>query len=496
MADLFEQVEDYGYGDEYSFSAPGHKRNYFENDFFAELFKRDISDVDSFVSEDGQEGYVKYSLEDTAKAFEAYDSYYADSNSAVLIALSASLKKGDRILATRCSRKSFYNSVYLLGLEVSYLYGDIDQDYGLQLGITVEQVEEALKNEKNIKAVYITSPSPQGISAEIDDIAELLHKNKIPLIVDAAYGTHFGFADFLPSGAVGDGADIVIHEPFRTLPAQVGTALIHINGEIVDKEKLEFFLNLYSSDMPSYLNYAITDYTVTKLVKKELDWKSFYEKREQLSKKLAELTSIGTFEAFTPDRWDTPEIGKVLIFPKTKRIDGRQLYERLRKEFHIKAQMCTPTYVLFSFSIADNDEGFERLADALTKIDEEYALKDEESKTMANRDLGHLESLFGVKSSQSSGNRKKYDDLPRAKCVKTITEALDAEKEALQPLISEGRICGAYVDIYPFIQPILVPGEVITKEALALISFYQKAGFEVTGIFVDRIDVLREKVSE
>lgn len=224
MAELFDKIDDYVYGDEYSFGMPGHKRNYFENDFISEMFKRDITCVDEFFSSDKQEGYIRNAADDMARAFECDESYFVqgDGNIAILIAMSSVIKPGATVLAMRSSQKMFYNVAYLMGLNVVYLYGENDPDLGVGLSITIEQVEEAFKKNPSISAVYLTSPTVQGLSAEVDDIAEFVHSKNIPLIVDATNGTHFGFAEFLPESAINSGADIVIHAPFKTLPCPVG----------------------------------------------------------------------------------------------------------------------------------------------------------------------------------------------------------------------------------------------------------------------------------
>ena len=497
MAELFEKIEDYVYGDEYAFGVPGHKRNYFENDFISEVFKRDVTCIDEFFSTDRQEGYVRNSMDEMAKMFESDESYYVpgDGSTAILIAMSSVVKPGDTILAMRSSSKMFYNVAYLLGINVIYLYGENDPDLGVGLSITIEQVEEAFEKNPSISAVYLTSPTLQGLSAEVDDIAEFAHNKNIPLIVDASNGTHFGFAEFLPDSAINSGADIVINAPFKTLPSPVGVSLLHVIGERVDIEKVRFYVDLYSGEAFSYMSYACTDVCLEKLANREFDWKAFYEKREKLSKELSFLQHIGTFEAFTPDKWNTPEIGKVLIYPKTGKINGKRLFDKLRREYGLRAQFCTPAYVLLSFTIGDSDEGFERLESALKKIDFELSEKVQTARTMASRDLGNLESLFGVKSFLSAKGNNKYPIFPMAEAKYTIKEATDLEKEAVLLLMAEGRICGCYVDIIPFSKPLLVPGEVITKEILAYINFYAKNGFDVTGIFVDRIEVLREKKS-
>ena len=493
MSDLFEKIEEYVYSDEYSFSVPGHKRNYFVNDFFTEFYKHDITYLEEFESENAEEGYIHDCLSEVEKVFESYESFYVNDDLAVLIALSAAVKKGGNVLAMRNSGRAFYKAAYLRELNVKYLYGECDTEIGVKLGITIEQIEYAINNNPDIDAVFLTSPTIQGMSSEIDDIAEFLHEKHIPLIVDASYGTHFGFADFLPSGAVNDGADIVIHGPYKSLPAPTGTGILHVNGEIVDVNKIRFFVNLYTPDFPSYFLKSCTDHLISCIANGSVPWKKYFEKREEFSKKLENLQNIGCFEAFTKDKFVTPELGKVVIDPKTGRVDGKMLYERLKKEFHLRPLLAAPSYVLLNFTVSDTDEAYERMAEALIKIDDELSDKVNTAKQFSSKDLGNLESLFGVKSSITETNLPKSMAPANAEIAMSIAEATEMEKESVRLLMAENRICGCTVDIYPYTEPILVPGEIINKQALMLITFYQKHKFEVSGVFMDRIEVLREK---
>lgn len=88
-------------------------------------------------------------------------------------------------------------------------------------------------------------------------------------------------------------------------------------------------------------------------------WQRFYDKRASLSDELKKLNHIEVFDAFTMGRSDTPEIGKMILSPKAKNMNGKQLYDRLKKEFGILPILSTPEYVLVGFSICDTDEGYE-----------------------------------------------------------------------------------------------------------------------------------------
>ncbi len=84
-------------------------------------------------------------------------------------------------------------------------------------------------------------------------------KKGLPLIVDEAHGAHFGFHPYFPENANQKGADMVIHSVHKTLPAFTQTALLHMNGNLVNREKVRRYLHMLQSSSPSYILMAGID---------------------------------------------------------------------------------------------------------------------------------------------------------------------------------------------------------------------------------------------
>ena len=134
---------------------------------------------------------------------------------------------------------------------MTYLY-PVFTEFGIQGGILPEQVEAALEADESIEAVFLTSPTYDGIVSDIEKIAEIAHQHGIPLIVDEAHGAHLGFHPYFPKSAITLGADVVIQSLHKTLPAPTQTAILHWNSSYIKKERLEWFLNIYETSSPSY----------------------------------------------------------------------------------------------------------------------------------------------------------------------------------------------------------------------------------------------------
>ena len=124
---------------------------------------------------------------------------------------------------------------------------------------SVSYTHLALEADESIEAVFLTSPTYDGIVSDIEKIAEIAHQHGIPLIVDEAHGAHLGFHPYFPKSAITLGADVVIQSLHKTLPAPTQTAILHWKSSYIKKERLEWFLNIYETSSPSYLFLASID---------------------------------------------------------------------------------------------------------------------------------------------------------------------------------------------------------------------------------------------
>ena len=63
---------------------------------------------------------------------------------------------------------------------------------GIQKEITKNDIENAIKANKNIKLIVLTSPTYEGIISNIKEIVEVAHNYNIPVLVDEAHRSHYG----------------------------------------------------------------------------------------------------------------------------------------------------------------------------------------------------------------------------------------------------------------------------------------------------------------
>ena len=117
---------------------------------------------------------------------------------------------GENVIAQRSAHSSFSDGVVLAGLNPSYVLPSVDSANGIAHGISVASLDKALSRAEDdgrpASAVYIVSPSYFGSVADIGGLAEVAHAHGAPLIVDGAWGPHFGFHPSLPESPTRLGA--------------------------------------------------------------------------------------------------------------------------------------------------------------------------------------------------------------------------------------------------------------------------------------------------
>ena len=463
--DLYEQLSAYGASDFYPFHMPGHKRNFH---LLADPYAIDITEIDGFDNLHHAETVLLEAQRRAAQLYGAEETFYLVNGSTcgILSAVSACTKRGETILMARGCHKAAYHALLLNDLHAKYLYPPADMTRGILGAIQPEQVRSALDAHPEIHTVLLTSPTYDGVVSDIKSIAEIVHERGGALIVDEAHGAHFGMHPYFPKRALVCGADLVINSVHKTLPALTQTALLHVQGPRIDRERLRRYLGIYQSSSPSYVFMAGIDRCIGLLEQQGAElFEVFTRHLEQLRGILSGLQMLHLVDgkedgllAFDYDR------SKIVISTERSGITGAQLSELLRTRSHLEMEMDAPQYVTAITAIGDTQEGLERLGRALLKID--------------------------TKLGQGSGNSVLNQSIPdlsvlmadAGKEVMSIAQANDARKCEVRLEESGGRISGEFVYLYPPGIPFLAPGERIPERLPEQLARCRELGLQLQGM--------------
>ncbi|MBR3646048.1 MAG: aminotransferase class V-fold PLP-dependent enzyme [Lachnospiraceae bacterium] len=491
-SDLYNKLIEYSRSDYYGFHMPGHKRNVTKSDM-NNPYSFDITEITGFDNLHDPEEVI---LQEMMKAKQYYGSdisYFLVNGSTAgnLSAVSAVAKPGEKIIMARNCHKSVYNVIELRKINVAYIYPKTVKGKQFFGDIDIEELEQAIKANPDAKAVFITSPTYEGIVSDVEKIANIAHNNNMALIVDQAHGAHFKMSDCFPMSAIDCGADVVIESLHKTLPSLTQTAILHYRDYgYVNQKKLEKYLSVYQSSSPSYVLMSSICNCIDEMIKNgdklAVEWT---DRIENFKKKVSTLKNIEIYSE--KDGYDF-DISKIVICLKeNNKADGKWLFDTLRDQFHLEMEMKAGNYVLAMTSAYDTDQGFDRLADALINIDDMLSEREEIHKVRSKRE----DMIKSQSNYESDCVKTGLGDICaiRNKVVCQIHEVSEYDDiNIIQNKIADiinsvenktydigEKMSDKYVYMYPPGIPLIVPGEIPDKRLLEIIEQYRKDGYEI-----------------
>lgn len=111
-------------------------------------------------------------------------------------------KRGDKIILPRNVHRSVINALVLCGAIPVYVNPDVDHRLGISLGMSREQVQNAIEKHPDAVAVLVNNPTYYGICSDIRAIVDMAHRAGMLCLADEAHGTHFYFGENMPVSAM------------------------------------------------------------------------------------------------------------------------------------------------------------------------------------------------------------------------------------------------------------------------------------------------------
>lgn len=250
-------------GDSVPFTIPGHKRR-------ADRLDRDLGRLlDADVPLYGGADTVKLTAGVLADAERrAAELWSADlcrfttggstqANQVLALALG---RPGDVVLVARNAHRSVFSGLALAGLRPVWLPVRVDPRTGAPLGLDLATVEAGLLAHPEAVALMCTEPSYQGtISEHLQAIVAAAHSRAVPVVVDAAWGAHLGFAPGYPAHALAVGADAMVTSAHKMLPAFSQAALVLVRTTRLDGNRVQRAVAAIETTSPSAAILASID---------------------------------------------------------------------------------------------------------------------------------------------------------------------------------------------------------------------------------------------
>lgn len=200
-----------------------------------------------------------------AAAYGAEQSWFltngaTQGNHALCLALAP---PGSHVVLQRNAHASLIDGLVLSGGMPTFVAPETDDELGMAHGVTPDALRAALASAPDARAVFVVSPTYYGTCADVAALAEVAHAAGAALVVDQAWGPHFGFHPGVPRSALALGADAVITSTHKIVGALTQAAMLHVaggrDGVRIDVATVGRAVRLVRSTSPSSLLLASLD---------------------------------------------------------------------------------------------------------------------------------------------------------------------------------------------------------------------------------------------
>jgi len=165
-----------------------------------------------------------------------------------------------RVLLQRNSHASVIDGLVLSGGRPSFVAPEYHEELGMALAVTPAALERGLRAAPDARSAFIVSPTYYGMAADTRGCAEVAHAAGVALVVDNAWGAHFGFHRQLPESPLRLGADAVLTSTHKIVGSLAQSAMLHVSGSgRVDPDAIARAVRLVRSTSPSSLLFASLD---------------------------------------------------------------------------------------------------------------------------------------------------------------------------------------------------------------------------------------------
>jgi len=302
--------------------------------------------------------------------------------------------------------------------------------------------------------LLLTEPGYLGTISELPALISKAHQHSIPVIIDAAWGGHFGFNSQLPQHVLQLGADALITSVHKALPGYSASALLLAQGKLLNLDRIEQSFETTHTTSPAGAPLASID-----------GCRALLQTRgDELTGQL--LTHVAAFKEAVQANFDSTIFLNTADFP-AGRFDPVKIVlranilglsgvdvERELQKVNIRVEMADQDSIVFLATLADNAEDFKILENALVPI-----LKALQAPT---------------RTTQTS---LSWSVVPTV--AMSIRDAYFADTEFVSAKDAIGRISADLIAPYPPGVAVVAPGELLTEQIVNGLAATQKAGVRI-----------------
>lgn len=469
---FLDALRKYARSNHAAFYTPGHKRGQgispqLIDCFGSEVFKFDLPELPEIGSLFSSQGVIQSAQECAAAAFGADYTYFLVNGSTcgIVAAILATCGVGDKIILPRNVHQSAIAGLILSGATPIFVNPEYDPVLDIAHSITLEGIESALKQHSDVKAVMMVYPTYFGVCGDVKAIAHLTHKYNIPLLVDEAHGAHFAFHPDFPIPALKAGADLSIQSTHKTLGALTQASMLHVQGNRINRDRLTKSLELVQSSSPSSLLLASLDAARQQMAVNDKQLMSrTLQSAESARNQISQISGLSVLELTIA----TPGFVALDQTRLTVNVSGLGITgfaaDEILVDYGVIAELPSLQNLTFIISLGNTDADIEQLVQAL-----KIATKHKQILAMES-----AKPVTGRACAIVPFNHESKLALTPRQAFYAIAETLPIEQTC-------DSICAELVCPYPPGIPVLIPGEVVTTEAIIYLQKIQNLGGYISG---------------
>lgn len=470
-----DALKEYVSHDVLPLDVPGHHMGNVKNDLKEflgdQIYRCDVNapiGMDNLANPKGVILEAEQLMADFCKADSAFFLINGTS-SGILAMIMTACKANEKIILPRNVHKSIVSALILSGASPVYIMPKIDADLEIANQPTVDDYINAMHRYPSAKAIFVINPTYFGSVNDLKRLVKEAHARNVAVLVDEAHGAHYYFDEKGPISAMKAGADMASVSFHKTGGSLTQSSILLCKGNRFKREDIQKSLNILNTTSPSTILMASLD-AARKYVATE--GQNNMDNVHQLSKfAREEIVKIPGFvpvskEHFISRGSYTNDDTKLCIKLENLDINGFELYHILKDEYGIQMELAETYVIMGILAIGTDKKQMIRLVEALKDI----------SKKHFNKKYVYQRHAFGV-------------EFPFQ--IVRPRSAFHAPGKIVSLKEAENCISKESIMIYPPGIPLIVPGEVFTKELIMRIEEYKKLGVTILSDYgAEKVNVI------
>ena len=470
---LFDAVKKYIDDDVIPFHVPGHKQGRGIRELAEYIgeaaLRMDVNGMEDLDYANNPTGVIMEAQKLMAHAFGAEYSYFLvnGTTSGVQAMILSACEPGSRIIIPRNAHKSTIGGIILSGAMPVYVQPEINTELGIAMGVSVESVKRAIKQNPHARAVFIINPTYYGMTSDLKSIVRVAHMHGMSVLADEAHGAHMSFHDDFPLTAMEVGADMSAASIHKTAGSLTQSSVLLSRGGLISQDRIKHSLGLTFTSSASYLLMCSLD-----IARKQLAVNGAELLEETLGLARRARNEINTIEGLYAFGRELAGREGCADFDETKLginirqlgYTGYQVEALLRKKYNIQVEMSDLYNILAIISLGDRMEDITMLVNAMRELS-------------AGRGRSDMTNAISMPDS-----------------LEMIVTPRDAFYNAKKSVMLEdacGEIAGEMVMAYPPGIPVICLGERITGDMIDYIRLLKEQRCQLQGTSDPKVDYIK-----